>query len=147
MEPKPQLNEEEKRQIETLSAAGWSPHRIGKHLKRSRHTIVKHLSQPGIAAKVQDEKSVLAEKCRAQAHRILDSINDTDISKASLQQKSISSGVLLDKSLLLTGDAPSVNIHILLEAVQAVRAIRRQPPNVVVDPQPELPSGNEPPNK
>jgi hypothetical protein len=84
------------------------------------------LSEPGIAAKVQDEKTVLAEKYREQARRVLDSISDVDISKASLQQKSISSGVLLDKSLLLTGDVPSIDVHVLLEAVQLVRAIKRE---------------------
>jgi hypothetical protein len=134
---KPPLNDEEKRQIETLSAAGWSPHRIGKHLKRSPHTIVKHLSQPGIAAKVQDEKTVLAEKYRAMARKALDSISDGDLLKSSALQKATISGICTDKALVLTGETPSIDVHILLEAVAAVREMRRTAT-------PQLPSNTDP---
>jgi hypothetical protein len=120
------LNDEEKVKIEVLAADGQSPTRIAKLVKRSPHTVQKHLEQPGVAEKVQDEKAVLAEKYRAQARRILDSINDKDIEKASLQQKSISSGVLLDKSLLLAGDVPPIRVEILLAAVSEIRAQRER---------------------
>ena len=52
----PHLNDEEKLKIEVLAADGQSPTRIGKLVKRSPHTVQKHLEQPGVAEKVQDEK-------------------------------------------------------------------------------------------
>ena len=106
-----------------LAADGQSPARIGKIVKRSPHTVARHLEQPGVAEKVENEKEELAKLYRSQARRIVESINDKDIEKASLQQKSIASGVLLDKSLLLAGDMPTVNWVVLLDAVQAAKAL------------------------
>lgn len=83
------------------------------------------IAQPEIQRAVQDEKAVLAEIYRGKARRIVESIDDVDIGKASLQQKSISSGVLLDKSLLLAGDMPPIRVEILLNAVQVIREMRR----------------------
>ncbi len=82
------------------------------------------LAEPEIQQQVRDEKDVLAEIYRSKARRIVESINDQDIAKASLQQKSISSGVLLDKSLLLTGDVPTFRIEVLLAAVAQVKEMR-----------------------
>jgi hypothetical protein len=88
--------------------------------------MVKHvMAEPEIQRQVQDEKAVLAEIYRSKARRIVESIGEEDIAKASLQQKSISSGVLLDKSLLLSGDLPQVNLTVLLDAVQLVREMRK----------------------
>lgn len=131
------LDDKEKTTIEVLSADGQSPGRIARQVGRSPHTVKKHLEQPDVQQKVESEKEVLAAKYREQAHRILDSISDEDILKASLQQKSISSGVLLDKSLLLTGDAPSINVHVLLELVTAFKKQRDQ------EDQPQLPAAPE----
>ena len=87
--------------------------------------MVSHvMAEPEVQRQVQDEKAVLAEIYRSKARRIVDSINDVDIEKASLQQKSISSGVLLDKSLLLSGDLPQVSVTVLLNLVQAARDMR-----------------------
>ena len=122
----PHLNDEEKVKIEVLAADGQSLKRIGKLVKRSPHTVQKHLEQPEVQQRVENEKEELAKIYRAQARRILDSINDKDIEKASLQQKSISSGVLLDKSLLLAGDVPPIRVEILLAAVSEIRAQRER---------------------
>lgn len=118
------LNDEEKVQIETLAADGQSLRKIGQVVGRSPHTVALHLEQPGVAEKVQSEKAELAEMYRDKARAIVESISDTDIAKASLQQKSISSGVLLDKSLLLSGDLPTLDIGALWLAVEAVRDMR-----------------------
>ncbi len=89
--------------------------------------MVKHvLAEPEIQRQVEDEKAALAEIYRGKARRIVESIGEEDIAKASLQQKSISSGVLLDKSLLLAGDVPPIRVEILLEAVSAIRNQREQ---------------------
>jgi hypothetical protein len=82
------------------------------------------MEEPEIQEKIGDEKSVLAKIYRDKARRVVDSICDLDIEKASLQQKSISSGMLLDKSLLLVGDLPQVSVTVLLNLVQAARDMR-----------------------
>ena len=121
------LDDKEKETIKILAADGQSATKIGKQVKRNPHTVRKFLAEPEVERQVRDEKSLLAEKYRGKALKVLESINDEDIRKASLQQKSISSGVLLDKSLLLTGEMPSINVTVLLDAVSAIRAMRRNP--------------------
>ena len=118
------LDTEEKAQITTLAADGQSPARIAKQVGRSHHTVKRFLSEPETQRQVTDEKAVLAEIYRSKARRIVESISEEDIAKASLQQKAIASGVLLDKSLLLAGDMPPIRIEILLHAVQAIRDMR-----------------------
>jgi hypothetical protein len=87
--------------------------------------MVKHtMAEPDIQRAIADEKGELAILYREKARRVVDSINDVDIAKASLQQKSISSGVLLDKSLLLSGDLPQVSVTVLLDLMTAARDMR-----------------------
>ena len=115
------LDTEEKAQITTMAADGQSPARIAKQVRRSHHTVKRFLSEPETQRQVRDEKAVLAEIYRSKARRIVESISEEDIAKASLQQKSIASGVLLDKSLLLSGEATE-NIDML-----AHRSVRTYP--------------------
>lgn len=115
---------EETETIVTLAASGMSKTKIAQTLGRSRGMVKHVIAEPEVQKQIIDEKSVLAKLYRDKARRIVDSINDVDIEKASLQQKSISSGVLLDKSLLLVGDLPQVNVSVLLDLVQVVREIR-----------------------
>lgn len=80
------------------------------------------LAQQEIQKAVGDEKKELAELYRGKARAVLTSISDADINKASLQQKSISSGVLLDKSLLLLGEATAnIDVRVLLDVCQLIR--------------------------
>ena len=116
-------NTEERATIVTLAASGASSAKIAKLISRSRGMVKNVLAKPEIQRAVQDERAVLAELYRDKARRIVDSISEEDIAKASLQQKSISSGVLLDKSLLLSGEPTSINISVLLDAVQAAKAL------------------------
>jgi hypothetical protein len=117
---------EETETIVTLAASGMSQTKIAQTVGRSRGMVRNMMEEPDIQEKIGDEKSVLAKLYRDKARRVVDSINDVDIEKASLQQKSISSGVLLDKSLLLAGDIPQISVTVLLDLVQAAREIRRE---------------------
>jgi len=123
--PKIPPSTEERATIVTMAANGASQNKIAQTVGRSRGMVKNVLAEPEIQQQVQDEKAVLAEIYRSKARRIVESINEEDIAKASLQQKSISSGVLLDKSLLLTGDVPPIRIEILLSAVQMIRDQRQ----------------------
>ena len=115
---------EETETIVTLAASGMSKTKIAQTLGRSRGMVKNMMEEPEIQEKIGDEKSVMAKLYRDKARRVVDSINDVDIQKASLQQKSISSGVLLDKSLLLSGDLPQVSVTVLLDLVTAARDMR-----------------------
>lgn len=101
------------------------------------------LAEPEIQRAVKDEKAELAVIYRDKARTIVESISDTDIASASLQQKAVSSGILLDKSLLLSGDAfPIVNVQVLMQVVDAIRS---RPQGTVLHSQPALPQPeNEP---
>jgi len=134
---KPPLNEDEKIRIEALSANGATPSRIGRDLQRSHHTIQGHLGKPETQARVQDAKQILAKRYEEEARRILDSITPEDITKASLLQKTTSSAICTDKSLALSGQSLSIDVHILLEAVRVVREMREQPQPVLVEGKPE----------
>jgi hypothetical protein len=116
------LTTEQKAQVATLSAAGWSQNKVARTIGRSRHAVKNALAKPEVQKAVHDEKQELAGIFRQKSRDVVTSISDADISRASLQQKSISSGVLLDKSLLLTGEAPmSINVQILLDVASAIR--------------------------
>ncbi|MGA2250995.1 helix-turn-helix domain-containing protein [Terracidiphilus sp.] len=118
------LTTEEQERIKVMAADGVSLKRIGQRLGRSPHTIKRFLAEPEIQRQVQDEKAVMADIYRSKARQIVESISEGDIAKASLQQKSISSGVLLDKALLLTGDMPTIRVEILLGAVAQAKEIQ-----------------------
>jgi hypothetical protein len=124
--PKFPPNVEEKQAIVTMAASGLSQNRIAQTVGRSRHMVKNVLAEPEIQRAVKDEKAELAVIFRDKARDVLCSISAQDIAGASLQQKAVSSGILLDKSLLLTGDATSnINVKVLLEVAEAIRN-RRQ---------------------
>lgn len=122
------LTVEEIEKAKALSAMGRSYRAIGRELGRSSHTIKRALtSSAQIVGEVQAIKADLADVYKSKARDVLESITDADISKASLQQKSISSGVLLDKSLLLTGQATAiVDVRVLLDVCQLIRDQREK---------------------
>lgn len=122
IKPKEPLTTEQETQITTLAAGGWSVNKISKHIGRSRHMVKNHLAKPEVKKTVQDEKAELATIYRDKARMVAVSIDAEDIDKASLQQKAISSGVLLDKSLLLSGD-PTINLNIgvFVDAVEKIK--------------------------
>ena len=81
------------------------------------------LAEPEIQRAVKDEKAELAAIYREKARTIVESISSADIDSASLQQKAVSTGILLDKSLLLSGDATSnLNVQVLLDVAHAIRS-------------------------
>lgn len=119
----------ERAQITTLSASGMSQNKIAKNIKRSRHLVRNVLAEPETQKVVGDEKAALAALYRGKARDVVTSISDSDIAKASLQQKSVSSGILLDKSLLLEGEPTSivaVQAQVLLDVADLIRRKRDQ---------------------
>lgn len=83
------------------------------------------LAEPEIQKAVKFEKAELAAIFRDKSRDVVVSISSADIAGASLQQKAVSAGILLDKSLLLTGDATSIlDVRALLEVAEAIRSRR-----------------------
>jgi IS30 family transposase len=116
---------EELQQITTMTAAGYSQRRIAKAIGRSQHLVTTTQKKPEIQRAIKDEKAELAELYRDKARDVLASICDADIKKASLQQKAVSTGILLDKSLVLTGEpTENLNIKVLFEVAQLIRQQR-----------------------
>lgn len=111
------LKPEEKQEIEDLTAEGLSAKKIGKRLQRSPHTIQKHVADPEACERI-------AEKLETVAERAIDSIGERDYAKASLVAKLTAAGIAIDKRQLLKGQPTSINVTVLLDAVQAIRAMR-----------------------
>jgi hypothetical protein len=127
----------EQETIVTLAASGLSQTKIAQTVGRSRHMIKNVLADPAVQQAVVDERTQLATLYRSKARDVLAAISDSDISGATLQQKCISTGILLDKSLLLAGELPSLDVHVLLEIAAIVRGDRPAPPPEI----PALPEG------
>lgn len=113
---------EEQATIVTLAAEGLSQCRIAKAVGRSRSMVKNTLAEPEIQRAVIDEKAELAELYRSKARDVVTSISAGDIAKASLQQKAVSTGILLDKALILSGEAPAINVAILMDVAEAIKA-------------------------
>jgi len=121
--PKDPLNTEERAKITTMAAAGISQTKIAKTIGRSRHMVKNALAQPEIQRDIRDEKQELAALYKEKARDVLVSIDAGTIAKGNLLQKATSSAILLDKSLLLSGDATgNINVSVLLDVVDAIRA-------------------------
>ena len=128
---------EEKAKIATMAAGGLSQQTISKTIGRSRHMVKNVLEEPEMKLSVQDEKAELSALYKDKARDVLLSIDADTIAKGNLLQKATSSAILLDKSLLLSGDAfPVVNLQILMQVVDAIRS---RPQGTVLHPQPALP--------
>jgi len=127
MKGKPKLppSTQERAQIVTLAASGQSQAAIARNIGRSRHLVRNTLKEPEIMAKVKDEKAELSQLCREKARDIFVSIGSADIDKANLLQKATAGAIMLDKSLLLSGDPTSINVSVLMDVVDAIRS--RQP--------------------
>ena len=106
------LTDMERKQIIELASLGKTPHTIGKLLNRSPHTVRTALRLPEAREQVQDRQERLADKFEQLSERILDAVCDADLEKASLQQKAVSAGVMLDKSRLIRGNSTHNLAHI-----------------------------------
>ena len=122
--PKHPATTQERQQIITGAAAGLSENRISKQIGRSRKLVHDIVGEPEVQRQIVDERAELSQLFRQKSREIVASIDAVDIAKASLQQKAVSSGILLDKSLLLAGE-PTQNVALLVDLAAAVRAHRR----------------------
>ena len=121
--PKLPLTTEQQQQATSLAAAGWSQTKIAKTIGRSRNAVKHYLEKPEAIAEVRDEKQELAVLYREKARACVTAIDDDKIKKSSALQLATSSGILLDKSLLLGGQ-PTVNVAVLVDLIGLIRQNR-----------------------
>jgi hypothetical protein len=121
--PKTPLTVEQKEQATVMCAAGHSSNKIAQATGRNRAAIKRYLDTPEAIAEVQDERAELVDIYRDRARACVVAIDDEKIQKASALQLATSSGILLDKSLLLSGK-PTQNVAIIVEVLDVIRQRR-----------------------
>ncbi len=92
-------------QVKVLSAAGFTDHAISKELNRSPKTITRALSKPETQREVKVIRLDLASKFEGLANELIDSITPEDIKKLSAYQRTLSSGIAVDKCRLLRNES------------------------------------------
>jgi len=122
MKTRSPLTSEEKERATLQHASGKTPSAIARSMGRSHHTLQKFLNRPGTREQVSLQREELAGMFDGVAHRIVDSVNDTDIEKANLVQKMTSAGIAVDKAALLRGEmTPTINVTALLNLTEAIK--------------------------
>jgi hypothetical protein len=107
------MTTEERQRVNMLAAQGLTSNAIGLEIGRDRKTVLAHLQRPDAVVQVADIQERLASKFEELSERILDAVCDADLEKATLQQKAISAGVMLDKSRLIRGQS-SINLAVIM---------------------------------
>ena len=118
------LTTAQKQEAIVLAAAGYAPSRVAKTMGKSRLMVKRHLEAPETIAMVRDEQAELVELYRQKARDCVAAIDDDKIAKASALQLATSSGILLDKSLLLSGQPTSINVVALMDVAKLIRERR-----------------------
>ena len=70
---------------------------------------------------MREIKAELADSFQDLALRMITSITDADIRKLDAYRRTLSGAVATDKMQLLRGEATSIDVSVLLDAVQAAR--------------------------
>jgi hypothetical protein len=134
---KESLTTQEKKQVALLAAQGLSNNAIAKRMNRHHATTKKELLTPESQVEVADIQERLADKFEQISERILDAICEGDLQKASLQQKSVSAGIMLDKSRLIRGQSTMNHAVIMASAVMEAERLscaRRVSPDLIEAP-------------
>lgn len=121
---KPPLTLQEKEEIKTLLASGLTYHAVAQRVNRDPKTVKSYALQPEAQIGIEEQKQELADKFEDMAHRMLDSVTETDIEKLSAYQRVLSSGIATDKMRLLR-DQSTENISIQSVAVHLHQALEQ----------------------
>lgn len=95
------MNIIEKEKCKVQRAIGGTYHAIAQDLNRSPHTIKKYVEQPDAKEEIRELKADLADMFEGLAHRLLNSITQADIEKLNAYQRTVGSGIAVDKMRLL----------------------------------------------
>ena len=114
--PKEPMTVEQKQQAITMAAAGHSCNKISQTIGKDRVAIKRHLDTPEVIEQVREERTELVELYREKARDCVAAIDDEKIQKSNVLQLATSSGILLDKSLLLSGK-PTQNVAVIVQVL------------------------------
>jgi hypothetical protein len=110
----------EKETINALSASGKTPHAIGVELRRSPHTVKRHLQCPEAQQRVNTIKRELADLFEELSRRMIESITEKDIQKINAYQRTVAAGISTDKMRLLRNlSTQNLDISAALEEAEA----------------------------
>jgi IS30 family transposase len=114
--PKP-LTISELEKIKALRASGLSYHAVAVQVNRDPKTVKKACLKPQAAQHIQEIKQELADMFENLSKRMLTSITDDDIQKITAYQRTLSSGIAVDKMRLLR-DKSTENVAVTVKAVK-----------------------------
>lgn len=128
--PGKHLNLIEKQKAKVLKATGATNFAIGQELGRSNHSIKACTSTPEAIVEISAFKVQLADLFENLAERLLNSITDVDIEKLNALQRTVSSGIAVDKMKLLrresNNDGQPSNLEAFAEAMRLASKLRAQ---------------------
>jgi hypothetical protein len=140
MKTRSPLSDEEKERAKVLNASGKSPNYIAKGMGRSHHTLQKFLDKPDVREQVSIQREELAGMFDNITYRIVKSVTEKDIAKASLQQKLVSAGIATDKASLLRNELPqTINVAAFLDLIELIRDEHKRRDGLVTIEVPALP--------
>lgn len=120
------ISKETQSTIALLKANGASPTKISKQTGIHHATVKKVLAEPAIIDQVADMEQELAATFQELAMRTLKSISESDLERASLQQKAVSAGIFLDKNRLITGKSTQNTAVMLASCVLEAERISNE---------------------
>jgi hypothetical protein len=109
--------------VQLLADPTWSVLQISKTLRLSEHTVraLRQREAQDIAERKKTLAAMLANVAELGAERM-----EATIGKASLRDATVGTGVAVDKMLLLTGQAPALQIANIVMPTEAERAAQRE---------------------
>jgi AraC-like DNA-binding protein len=99
--------------------------RVGCSAANVHHVLKRFLGDNHSEAELRRYQQEKADIFDAIQMRNLESITNKDIKKSSMLQRVTGAAILEDKARIIRGQATSIDVHVLLDAVSAVREIRR----------------------
>ncbi len=110
------LSLEEKEKIKVMAGSGQTFHAIATTLNRSPHTIKRYLQCPEAQEHVEQIKEELSDLFENLARKMVSSITDADVLKLNAYQRTLSSGIAVDKMRLLKDQSTqNISLHEILE--------------------------------
>jgi hypothetical protein len=98
--------------------------RVGCDPSNVHRVLKRFIGSANTEADLRDYQESKADIYDALQLRTLGSITDADIAKAPLVARVTSAAILEDKARVIRGQATQINVSVLLDAVQAIKAMR-----------------------
>lgn len=116
--PNTPLTVKEEQEIKALLASGKTYHAVAIAIGRDPKTVKKYATQPEAAKSIAALRGEFAEMFEGVAKRMIQSITDDDIRNLNAYQRTLSSGIAVDKARMLRDRADeAVPVKVTIEIV------------------------------